>query len=113
MQGLKTLYILACCLLACAVVLDIAGKNQYSCSIRNRAINLKTQSTGQERIKQESKTALSIGNQFTSGGMVTAAAGLLFWIASAIAGRKQERRLSPVLPFGLLAAYVLIFFVCI
>lgn len=110
---MKTLYILACCFLVCAVVLDIAGKNQYSFSARSRARSLKAQPTELERIKQESKATLVLGNRATMGGMVAAAAGLLFWIASAIVGRNQEKRMTPVLPLGLLAVYVLLLFVCV
>ena len=108
---MKTLYILACWLLVCAVVLDIASKNSYSSSARSRARCLKAQPTELERIQQESRAALALGKRLTMGGMVAAAAGLLFWIAAAIVGHNQERRLTPVLPFGLLAAYVLLFFV--
>ena len=110
---MKTLYILACCLLACAVILDLAGKNSYSFSARSRARCLKAQPTELERIKQECKAALALGDRLTMGGMVAAAGGLLFWIASAIVGRNRGKRLTPVLPMGLLAAYVLLFFVCV
>jgi hypothetical protein len=109
---MRILYILASCLLVCAVALDIAGKNQCSFAARSRARSLKAQRTERERIEQESKTALAIGNRLTMGGMVAAAGGLLFWIASAIVGQNQGRRLTPVLPLGLLAAYVLLFVVC-
>ena len=110
---MKILYILACCLLVSAVALDISGKNQYSFSARGRARSLKAQPAEQERIKQESQAALAIGNRLALAGMVAAVGGLVLWIASAIVGRMQERRLTPVLPLVLLAAYVLLFFMCV
>ena len=110
---MRILYIVACCLLMAAVVLDIAGKNRFSFAARCRAKSLMAEPPKEGRIKQESNAALAVGNRLATGGMVAAAGGLLVWIASAIVGRNQERRLTPVLPLGLLAAYVLLFLVCV
>lgn len=108
---MKTLYILACCLLAWAIVLDLAGKNQWSFATLRRARSQTAQQPERERIQDECKAALSIGNRFAMGGMVAAAGGMLFWFASAVVGRDQERRLVAALPLGLLAAYILLLFV--
>lgn len=108
---MKILYILACGLLLLAIALDIAGKNQWSFSTLCRARSLKAQPPEWERIQNECKAALSLGNRLAMGGMVAAAVGLLFWIASAIIGRNQEKRLTPALPLVLLATYILLLFV--
>jgi hypothetical protein len=108
---MRILYIVACCFLLAAVVLDIAGKDRFSFAARCRARSLEAESTEKEQIKQESKAALALGNRLAMGGMVAAAGGLLVWIASAMVGLNQKRRWTPLLPLGLLAAYILLFFV--
>lgn len=106
------MYVLACGLLACAIVLDIAGKNQYSFSARYQAQGLQAHPLEPGQIRCESRAALTLGDRLVVGGMVASVGGVALWIVSAILGRMRQRRLTPVPPLVLAFAYMLLLFIC-
>ena len=107
---MKTAYILACCLLVLAVVLDLGSKRSYSISARCRARCLTVEPSQQESIKAESKAALTLGNRLLLWGMIAAGLGLAFWFVSALMKKFDDKRLTPVVPLVLLIAYGMLFF---
>jgi hypothetical protein len=110
---MKTAYILACCLLVLAVVLDLGSKRSYSISARGRARCLTVEPSQQEGIKAESKAALILGNRLLLGGMFAAGLGLTFWLASVYLKKFDDKRLTPVVPLVLLIAYGMLFFMAV
>ena len=110
---MKNIYILACSLLLCAVILDIVGKIQYSAASRYRAQSLSVSHAGQEKAMHNSKAALALGNRLTKIGMTTAACGFLIWIAAAILRRFKGRKTKSAIPLALSAVYALLHVLCV
>jgi hypothetical protein len=61
----------------------------------------------------ERDEAITIGNRFLIAGVVSAGIGLAAWLRSTVLGRRQGKRLRPVVPLVLFAVYVLLFFVMV
>lgn len=94
-----------------AVVLDLASKQRHSKAAGCLAKCLKAEQPEQESIKAESQVALKIGNRLSLSGLITIGIGVLSWVISAIRGRKENKRLTPVIPLVLLAIYVMLYFI--
>lgn len=110
---MKIAYIMACCLLMLAVILDLSSKRSYSISARCRARCLTVEPSQQESIKAESMAALTLGNNLLLGGMIAAGLGLAFWLAAFYLKKIDDKRLTPVVPLVLLIAYVMLFFLMV
>jgi hypothetical protein len=106
---MKTLHIMACCLFLAAIVADFGGKSYYSTAATTLAKAVAAGRTDDATARVEANAALSTGNRLTSLGMVIATIGLAVWLTSIILGRRQGRRMSPVVPLVMFAAYVLLF----
>lgn len=110
---MKTAYILACCLLVLAVVLDLASKRSYSMANRARAMSIKADHSQWAAIKANAVAVGSVGDRQLMGGMIAAGLGLAFWLASAFMKKFDDKRLTPVVPLVLLIAYGMLFFMAV
>jgi len=86
---MKTVYVAACCLLALAVALDLAGKRSYSMVARCRARCMNVDDSQRASIKAESRAMLAAGNRQALSGMIAAGLGVASWITSALTKRRM------------------------
>jgi hypothetical protein len=110
---MKMFYVLACCLFLAAITTDLAGKH-YALQTATISAGAVAGSQSEQALAHlESDAAAHKSDFFTALGMVIAAIGLGAWLASAILGRRQGRRMRPIVPLAMFVAYVLVFLVIV
>ena len=110
---MKTLYIVANCMLLCAIACDATAESY--CASGMRAIARATaygprQGTPErETVELEAGAAVRSAGWFKPAGLLAAGIGVASWVASVVQGKRSGRRLTPVIPWVLFLTYAMVF----
>jgi hypothetical protein len=104
---MKSLYVIACCFLLAAIVSSLVARHHFSVAMITLAKSMGLGQSEQTQARQASKVAVQAGSRFSFAGLVAAGLGLGSWFASFAKERREGKRLTPVIPLGLLIVYVL------
>ena len=99
---MKVLYLLACALLAIAIVMDLAAKLRFSSAAQMNARAARFSEVEPSNVQEEVDHLVKVGNRFSLLGNVLAVFGVGCWIVSL----RSPKRMTPVVPIVLLAAYI-------
>jgi len=105
---MKPLYIIACCLFLAAIALDITAKRHFSAATRALAKSAGRGQLEKAQAWDKADAAVQVGSRFGFAGLVAAGLGLGSWFASFAKGKRQGKRLTPVIPLSLLIMYVML-----
>ena len=106
---MKGLYFLACGLLAISIIMESFAKHYFSTASVTVARAIALSSSERSEAHNESDALGKTGRRFSLAGITLAIVGLCLWVFSL----RGEKRMTPVLPISLLAAYVLLLFLMV
>ena len=107
MKTMKTLYAIACCLFLAAIASKFVAEQHFATATIDRAKSYRLGDVQPMKSRHRSEAEVQIGNRFVFAGLPVAGLGIAAWIASSAQGRREGKRLTPIIPSVLCIAYVM------
>ena len=104
---MKALYVIACCLFLTAFASEWVSEDHYTTAMVAIAKSIGLTEAEQTKAKALSIVEVQVGNRYCLAGLFAAGLGVAAWIVSFTRGRREGRRLTPVIPLVLCVAYVM------
>ena len=104
---MKALYIIACFLLADAIMVEAIAKRHCSTAAQAVTKSMELDSQQQAQAKQDAVDLIHLGNRYSIIGLILTSLGVISLVICRVKGNKW----TLVFPVVLLAAYVMIFII--
>lgn len=105
---MKALYVTSCLMFLLAVACNLAAKHEYSGAMRVNAAAVGIGDVAAVSAQTDGGRLVVRGERMEVTGWVTVVCSMVLWAGSWMVGRKQGKRLTPVVPAVLLVAYGLV-----
>lgn len=112
-NGVKALYVLACCGFLAAILCDLSAKRHFSASAVGVARSVALGEPEQASARQGADAALHTGSGLALAGLFAAGLGVASWAVSMVQAVRLGKRLTPVIPLILLIAHAMLHLVTV